>query len=149
MFGNKFLISGYPCVNFTSTFSIQLVHFLVVKFGRISNWVCNRKIFSSWCVYHQNFPTGNCTAPKGSVLLLSCHYLHRNKAVWGPNADVFNPDNFLPEKVASRHPYSYLPFRWFSCPIILLFYLILLLFCSAGPRNCIGKIVKCFSTNSI
>lgn len=61
----------------------------------------------------------NCTVPKGTMLILSFYHLHRNKEVWGPNADLFNPDNFLPEKVASRHVYSYGPF-------------------SAGPRNCIG-----------
>ncbi|KAG4069559.1 hypothetical protein HA402_006925 [Bradysia odoriphaga] len=61
----------------------------------------------------------NCTVPKGTMLILSCHHLHRNKEVWGPNADKFDPDNFLPEKVASRHAYSYLPF-------------------SGGARNCIG-----------
>lgn len=51
--------------------------------------------------------------------MLSFHHLHRNSEVWGPKADGFDPDNFLPEKIAARHPYSYLPF-------------------SAGPRNCIG-----------
>lgn len=69
--------------------------------------------------FNQLFFAGNCTVPKGTMLILSFHYLHRNKEVWGPNADLFDPDNFLPEKVASRHAYSYLPF-------------------SAGPRNCIG-----------
>lgn len=61
----------------------------------------------------------NCTVPKRTILIMSCYYLHRNKETWGPNADMFNPENFLPDKIASRHPYSYLPF-------------------SGGSRNCIG-----------
>ncbi|KAJ6636722.1 Cytochrome P450 4C1 [Pseudolycoriella hygida] len=67
----------------------------------------------------QEIKLSNCTVPKGTMLIMSFHHLHRNKEVWGPNADRFDPDNFLPEKIASRHAYSFLPF-------------------SAGPRNCIG-----------
>ena len=61
----------------------------------------------------------NVVLPKGTVLCINNYVLHRRKDIWGPRAGEFNPDNFLPQNVAKRHPYSYNPF-------------------SQGKRNCIG-----------
>lgn len=63
----------------------------------------------------------NCTIPKGTFIILSIHNLHRNPQFWGANPNDFDPDNFLPERVAVRHPYAYLPF-------------------SGGTRNCIVSV---------
>lgn len=57
--------------------------------------------------------------PKGTIIIPNLYQLHRSICIWGPDANKFDPDNFLPEKISSRHSCSYLPF-------------------STGPRNCIG-----------
>jgi unspecific monooxygenase len=46
--------------------------------------------------------------------------VHRDPAVWGPDADVFDPDNFLPERIRSRPAHAYKPF-------------------GTGERSCIGR----------
>lgn len=57
--------------------------------------------------------------PAGATVIIATFKLHRRADVY-PNPDVFNPDNFLPEKSANRHYYSFVPF-------------------SAGPRSCVGR----------
>lgn len=46
--------------------------------------------------------------------------LHRDKSVWGPQAEVFNPDNFAPEREAKMPAHAYKPF-------------------GNGQRACIGR----------
>lgn len=60
------------------------------------------------------------TIPKGAFVLINILHLHRNPKIWGENATEFNPDRFLPENIAKRPPFSYIPF-------------------SGGARNCIGS----------
>ncbi|KAK7864374.1 hypothetical protein R5R35_010972 [Gryllus longicercus] len=63
--------------------------------------------------------TGGFTLPAGCNVAMHIHHAHRNPKHF-PNPEVFDPDNFLPERVQGRHPYAYIPF-------------------SAGSRNCIGQ----------
>ncbi|XP_076255638.1 cytochrome P450 4C1-like isoform X1 [Rhynchophorus ferrugineus] len=62
---------------------------------------------------------GDFVIPKFSTVYFGVVYIHRNAKYW-PNPLNFDPDRFLPEEVAKRHPCCYIPFSY-------------------GPRNCIGK----------
>uniref|UniRef100_T1PG00 Cytochrome P450 n=1 Tax=Musca domestica TaxID=7370 RepID=T1PG00_MUSDO len=63
--------------------------------------------------------SGPYTIPKGTTVVIAQFAVHRNPQYF-PNPEKFDPDNFLPERMANRHYYSFIPF-------------------SAGPRSCVGR----------
>lgn len=65
---------------------------------------------------------GEAILPAGSSVVLAFISTHRSERYF-PNPMKFDPDRFLPEEIAKRHPYAYVPF-------------------AGGPRTCIGKLIQ-------
>lgn len=63
---------------------------------------------------------GDFILPKYSSVAVNTIHIHRDPKYWNDPLK-FDPDRFLPQEMAKRHPCCYLPFSY-------------------GPRNCIGKI---------
>jgi cytochrome P450 / NADPH-cytochrome P450 reductase len=63
---------------------------------------------------------GQYALPKGAAVLVLTPMLHRDPAVWGADAEEFNPEHFTPERLAALPPNAYRPF-------------------GSGQRACIGR----------
>ncbi|KAJ4791771.1 Cytochrome P450 [Rhynchospora pubera] len=69
----------------------------------------------------QDLELGDLKVPKGTVLAIPVAILHRDKELWGPDADKFNPVKFENGvNKAAKQPNALLAF-------------------SIGPRSCIGQ----------
>ncbi|KAJ1527848.1 hypothetical protein ONE63_007788 [Megalurothrips usitatus] len=69
--------------------------------------------------HDDKMPSTGALLPAGCTVMVGIYKVHRDPAVY-PDPEAFNPDNFLPERCANRHYYSFVPF-------------------SAGPRSCVGR----------
>ncbi|GMR45694.1 hypothetical protein PMAYCL1PPCAC_15890, partial [Pristionchus mayeri] len=70
-------------------------------------------------VLSHDFEIEGVTLPKNLPVIVAPWICQRDPDHW-ERPDEFFPDHFMPEKVATRDPYAYVPF-------------------SAGPRNCVGQ----------
>lgn len=70
--------------------------------------------------YEDEIVAGKYKLKKNTFTTVLILMLHRDKAVWGEDAEKFNPDNFAPEAVAARPVNAYKPF-------------------GNGQRACIGR----------
>jgi cytochrome P450/NADPH-cytochrome P450 reductase len=63
---------------------------------------------------------GRYPLPEGSSVIVLTPMLHRDRSVWGDDAEQFNPDHFAPERRQELPPHAFYPF-------------------GAGERACIGR----------
>ncbi|XP_076383636.1 cytochrome P450 6A1 [Megalopta genalis] len=78
------------------------------------------------CNREYTFSNTKVTIPKGTGIYVPVLGLHHNSSIY-PNPEIFDPERFDDDAVATRHPMSYLPF-------------------GDGPRNCIGARFAVYQT---
>ncbi|XP_015522048.2 uncharacterized protein LOC107225926 [Neodiprion lecontei] len=75
-------------------------------------------ILNRECTAEIDLPETGLHVEKGTAIIVPVYGLHNDPEIY-PDPEKFDPERFTEEKIASRHPYAYLPF-------------------GEGPRNCIG-----------
>ena len=76
------------------------------------NWVMSRDTIEADVI-------GGFHVPGRATVFLGVHAMHRDARFWD-SPETFDPERFLPERAADRHPFAYLPF-------------------GGGQRKCIGN----------
>ncbi|XP_066257508.1 cytochrome P450 4g15-like isoform X1 [Euwallacea similis] len=85
---------------------------------KLGNGLIYLRIINSITFFHVASDS-NLILPAGATIIVAQFGVHRLPQYY-PEPNKFNPDNFLPERAAARHYYSFIPF-------------------SAGPRSCVGR----------
>lgn len=60
--------------------------------------------------YHVSLITDGIRIPEGTSFLVSIISMHRDEKLWGPRAQMFDPDRFLDDNRQQMHRSSFLPF---------------------------------------
>lgn len=81
------------------------------------------------CVKDYQIPNSNYIIPKGMSIVIPVSGLHNDPNIY-PEPEKFDPERFSKENIATRAPYTFLPF-------------------GEGPRMCIGKILLLTQNESI
>lgn len=76
-------------------------------------------VFPRYVTRDTTVGNGRYDVKAGERIFISLTVLHTNPRFWGPDAQAFNPDRFLPGEEARHHPDAYHPF-------------------GTGARSCIG-----------
>ncbi|XP_062554271.1 cytochrome P450 4c21-like [Armigeres subalbatus] len=83
---------------------------------------CLRLYPAAWIVMRENSADviiDDFVFPKGCKFAVNIFSMHRRVDVWGPDANLFNPERFSEDRAEKRHRYAFLPF-------------------SGGRRDCLG-----------
>ncbi|MGE5191356.1 MAG: cytochrome P450, partial [Deltaproteobacteria bacterium] len=75
-------------------------------------WIMERRVLADDAIAGYQIPSG-------SALVISPYVTHRHPEFWN-DPEAFDPDRFLPERIAGRPPHAYIPF-------------------GSGQRQCIGR----------
>lgn len=68
-------------------------------------------ILNRICTEEIDLPSTNIDVPKDMLITIPVFGLHRDPLIY-PDPDIsrFDPERFNGDKIATRHPYTYLPF---------------------------------------
>lgn len=58
----------------------------------------------------QEFVLNDYLIPSGTNFIFGAYVIHRDKKIWGENAEIFEPERWEPERIKKVHSYAFIPF---------------------------------------